>query len=484
METKVIQMKKTWFFPLLTCSLLWLTGCQNGQDAAATAAVDTGPIEALVEDSGTVVNRDPYAIYPTVSGKITSCTFEEGDAVQKGDVLYTIDSTALEDQIAQAELSLKSAQQSLTQAEAACGDLSVRAKASGTVTALHVHVGDFVAAGTPVAELTDREQLLLTVPFSTADAAAIRPGASAAITFVSYSGEVSGTVTRVYDAPSALSGGREGVYVEIRFRNPGALSGSETAMAQIGTAACMEAGQVKAGTAQSIYAAQSGQVLTLSVDTGSAVQAGDTVLTLDNAAVTNARDNARLAVESASVSLSQLKAKRSDYTLTAPADGMITVRQAKAGDFASAAAPLATLAQENALGVEAAVDEIYIEKIFAGQAASVTFTDDSGAERTYPAAVRRTAEEGIASGGVTDYTVELNLENTEGLRAGMNVSVSIVTARKEQCLRVPSAAVHNGTVQVQRSGKPETVPVTTGLSGGGYTEILDGLSEGDTVLLS
>ena len=92
METKVIQMKKTWFFPLLTCSLLWLTGCQNGQDAAATAAVDTGPIEALVEDSGTVVNRDPYAIYPTVSGKITSCTFEEGDVVQKGDVLYTIDS--------------------------------------------------------------------------------------------------------------------------------------------------------------------------------------------------------------------------------------------------------------------------------------------------------------------------------------------------------------------------------------------------------
>lgn len=476
-------MKKLWLFPLLTCGLLWLTGCQNGQDTPSTAIADTGPIEMLVEDSGTVVNRDPYAIYPTVSGKITACAFEEGDAVQKGDVLYTIDSTALEDQITQAKLSLKSAQQSLAQAQEACGDLTVRTKASGTVTALHVHVGDFVAAGTPIAELTDREQLLLTVPFSTADAAAIRPGAAAAITFVSYSGEVSGTVTRVYETPSALSGGREGVYAEIRFRNPGALSGSETAMAQVGTAACMEAGQTKAGTAQSIYAAQSGQVLTLAIDAGSAVQAGDAVMTLDNATLTNARDNAQLAVESAAVSLSQLEVKRSDYTLTAPADGIMTVRQAKAGDFASAATPLATLAQKNTLGVEVAVDEIYIEKIFAGQEASVTFSDDSGTEHTYAAVVRRVAEEGIVSGGVTDYTVELNLENTEGLRAGMNVSISIVTARKEQCLRVPAAAVHNGTVQVQRGDKSETLPVKTGLSGGGYIEILDGLSESDTVLL-
>lgn len=129
------------------------------------------------------------------------------------------------------------------------------------------------------------------------------------------------------------------------------------------------------------------------------------------------------------------------------------------------------------------MDEIYIEKIFAGQEASVTFSDDSGTEHTYAAVVRRVAEEGIVSGGVTDYTVELNLENTEGLRAGMNVSISIVTARKEQCLRVPAAAVHNGTVQVQRGDKSETLPVKTGLSGGGYIEILDGLAEGDTVLL-
>ena len=479
---KVIHVKKTLIFPLLSCCLL-LAGCQSSKETANTAAADIGTIVSPVEDSGTVVNRDPYSIYPTVSGKITACNFEEGDAVKAGDVLYVIDSTALEDQITQAELSLKSAQQSYAQAMDACDDLTVLAKANGTVTALHVHVGDFVSAGTPIATLLDRQQLLLTVPFSTADAAAIRSGDSAKITFTSYSGDVTGTVKRIYDTPSAFSGGREGVYVEISFNNPGALSGSETATAQIGAMACMEAGQVKAGTAQSIYATQSGQVLTLAIDTGSAVQSGDAVMTIDNASLTNARDNARLAVETASVNLSQLKAKRADYTLTAPADGTMVTRLSKTGDFAAAAKPLAILAQENSLGIEVSIDEIYIEKVFAGQEASVTFTDDSGTERTYAAAVRRVAEDGIVSGGVTDYTVELNLEDTAGLKAGMNVFVSIVTAEKENCLRIPTSAVSGGAVQVQSGGKTEEVSVKTGLSGGGYTEILDGLSEGDIVVL-
>ncbi len=161
---------------------------------------------------------------------------------------------------------------------------------------------------------------------------------------------------------------------------------------------------------------------------------------------------------------------------------MIT-RQCKAGDFASAATPMAILAQENSLGIEVSIDEIYIEKIFAGQEASVTFTDDSGAEHTYSAAVRRVAESGIVSGGVTDYTVELNLENTDGLRAGMNVFVSILTAQKQNCLRIPSSAVNGGIVQVQNGDRTTEVAVKTGVSGGGYTEILEGLSEGDIVVL-
>ena len=476
-------MKRRFLIPLLPLLLLCAAGCQSGQTGAETATAEMGAVEDLVEDSGTVVHRDPYSIYAVVNAKITACHFEEGDSVKEGDILYELDDSDLEDQIAQAELSLKSAQQSYNQSVAACGDLTVRAEAAGTVTALHLHEGDFVSAGTPIAEVSDRKSMTLTVPFSVEEAANISPGAAAAITFTTYSGTVSGTVQRVYDTPSALSGGREGVYVEISFTNPGALAGGETAAARIGAAACMESAQVEAATAQTLYATQSGQVASLSIDTGSAVSRGDIIMTIENDSLTNTRDSAKLSVESAQVNLSQLTAKRKDYILRAPADGIILSRTAREGDYASAATPLATLAEENSLGVEVSVDEIYIEKLFTGQEATVSFTDDRGQSREYSATVRRISQSGVTSGGVTNYTVELTLDDTQGLRSGMNVQASIVTGARENCLRIPTEALSGNTVQVQREGKTEEVTVKAGISGGGYTEILEGLSEGDIVVL-
>lgn len=463
---------------------LLAAGCaSSGEPAGTTVHPERGVVENLVEDTGTAAYRDPYSVIPVVSGKILSCAFEEGDAVEAGQTLYVIDSSDLEDQITQARLSLKSAEESYAQSAAGCEDLTVTASAAGSVTAVYVHVGDFVAAGSPIAEVVDSARLTLTVPFAKPDAAVMAAGSPAVVSFPSYSGQVAGTVQRIYETPTALEGGREGVYVEISLQNPGSLTAGTLATAEVGTAACMEAGAVAFATQQSIYAAQSGQVLELFIEAGSAVARGQTVMTIENAGLTNAAANAALAVESAQVSLAQLEDRLEDYILPAPVDGVVISRLAKAGDFAAAASPMATLAETGSLCVQAEIDEIYIDRIWPGQEASVTFTTDSGERRTYAAAVRKVDDTGVTSGGVTDYTVELALEDTGGLRAGMNVSVAIVTQRREDCLRLPAAAVSGDTVQLLRDGKTETVPVTVGLSGGGYVEILSGLTQEDAVLL-
>lgn len=82
-------------------------------------------------------------------------------------------------------------------------------------------------------------------------------------------------------------------------------------------------------TEQSIYATQSGQVASLPIQAGTAVTAGQTVMTLENASLTNAVTNASLSVESAQVNLAQLEAKRADYTVTAPVDGTVLERPFK-----------------------------------------------------------------------------------------------------------------------------------------------------------
>lgn len=469
---------------LSVLGLLLLSGCSgSGQDEYRTVQPDTGPVEYRVEDTGTVTYADNYTIVPTVSGTVTECTFQEGDTVTAGQTLYTIDSDALEDQIVQAQLSVDSAQASLSQAQAACADLTVVSHASGSVTAVNVHVGDMISAGTPVAQVVDSLNLKLTVPFSLEDAAALTPGSAAVISFPGMADTLTGTVVRVYDTPVALSGSRTGVNVEFSFRNPGTLASGASAMASVNGVQCMEAGTIAYATEQAIYSAQSGQVLTLSIQEGESVTAGQTILTLKNDSLTNAVTNASLQVRSAQTSLSQLMDQREDYTITAPADGVILSRTSKEGDLASAGSPMAVLAQPEALCVHASIDEQYIDRVGTGQSVSITFTTDTGEQRTYTGSVRRVEDTGVTSGGVTDYTVEIALDNTDGLRDGMNVSVSILTEGKENCLRVPAKAVDGDTVQVLRNGKAETVTVETSLWGSEYVEILSGITEEDEVIL-
>lgn len=462
--------------------LLLLGGC-TVRETYETVRPDRGAVECRVEDTGRAAYRDNYTIVPTVSGRVLTCTFQEGDTVEEGQLLYVIDSGELEDQITQARLALQSAETSLAQSSAACEDLAVRSSAAGTVTAVHVHVGDFVNTGTPIAQVVDSAHLTLTVPFVPADAAALVPGSAAVITFPALADSVNGTVVRVYDTPTVFAGGREGVFVEFSLDNPGALASGGTATASVGGLTCMEAGQLSNATEQAIYATQSGQVLTLPIQAGTAVAEGQTVMTIKNDSLTNAAVNAALARDKAEVSLSQLIDKIGDYSITAPADGFILTRTAKAGDLAAAGSPLAVLAQPEALCVQVDIDELYIDRVWSGQTAEVSFTAEDGETQVYAAAVTRIDDTGISAGGVTEYMVELTLESREGLRAGMNVSVSLLVDRREDCLRLPSRAVVNNTVQVLKDGAPVETAVCTGLSGGGFVEILEGLSQEDEVVL-
>ena len=235
----------------LTGVLLLLSGCSGGVDEYQCVHPETGTlVQQLVEGTGTVSYREEYSVIPTVSAKILSCSIEEGDTVTAGQVLYVLDSGALEDQITQARLSLNSAQASYAQAVDACTDLTVPAHASGTVTEVYVHVGDYVNTGTAIASLVDSANLTLTVP-SRRRTRRTWPRAIPRRSPFRDRRARSPSVERVYDTPTALSGGREGVYVEFAFRNPGAVLSGTAALASVGGAACMEAGTVANATEQS-----------------------------------------------------------------------------------------------------------------------------------------------------------------------------------------------------------------------------------------
>jgi trimeric autotransporter adhesin len=74
------------------------------------------------------------------------------------------------------------------------------------------------------------------------------------------------------------------------------------------------------------------------------------------------------------------------------------------------------------------------------------------------------------------------------LRDGMSATVTVVINQVVGVLTVPTSAVHtNGTastVEVLKNGVPSTVVVTVGSADPSRTQIVSGLSEGDTVVIA
>lgn len=126
--------------------------------------------------------------------------------------------------------------------------------------------------------------------------------------------------------------------------------------------------------------------------------------------------------------------------------------------------------------------------IIAGQRARVTFTAVPGLQ--LDGSVLAVAPGGVNISGVTNYYVTVVLaQGDPRLRAGQTVEVSVITASVDNALVVPDAAVtrEGGRSYVNTpgpSGQPVRVQFQAGATGGGNTQVLSGLSEGQVVLLT
>ena len=90
---------------------------------------------------------------------------------------------------------------------------------------------------------------------------------------------------------------------------------------------------------------------------------------------------------------------------------------------------------------------------------------------------------------VVTYNVTMALDNlTPLVKPGMSANVSVVVAKADNVLHVPTAAVRGSaataTVTLMNAGKQTPVVVTVGVRGDDATEVTSGLNPGDQVLVS
>lgn len=455
------------------------SGCVKNDNANAVT-LTRGTIEQVVTETGTVKFDDEYTVTPLVSGKILTANFEEGDTVKKDDILYTIDNVDLRNQIEQTEVSLEKAKESQKQAKNASSDLSLYSKASGLVTKVYVHRGDYINPGTPICDVIESNYMKLTIPFSFPENTNVYNGMKVKVIMTVNGAEVTGFVNKVYETTQSFDGGRRGKNIEIKIQNPGALKKGDTAYAEIDGISSLSSGMLENFTEQTIVASQSGEIINLPVSEGRNISTGTLVMQVKNDSVTNSVSNSWLNVKDIEISLSQLKEKLNDYIIKAPSDGVVISKTMKENDIAASGSPLAVVADTNKLYVNAQIDEMYIKNIWKGQKARTTV--QNGENKEYQGFVRQISDSGVEKNGVTYYNVEIELDNAIDLIDGMNMDISIITSEKENVLYLPKEYVSGDKVTVLSKHKKEFRTVKTGIKNDKFVEITEGLKINEKVI--
>lgn len=440
---------------------------------------------------GTLKPAQTYTVTSLVDGKILTADFEEGDVVEEGTVLYTVDSADAATNVEKAQIALEQAQRNY---EKVVDRQYVRAEASGTVSVLKVKKGDEITSGQEVAIIRDSSTMLLSLLFPAVDAANFWVGQDALVTLDGTFEQIPGRVLSVTGTDALGTGNMLTRTVVVAVPNAGGLTTAQAATASVAGIHSIASAAFTYNDEKTLTASSAGTVTGLLVKEGDAVDKDAILIELSGDDLTESIQSASETLRNAELSMKNMEDTMANYTITSPIKGTIVQKNYKQGDSLSTGKEMCIIYDLSYLEMVISVDELNISALEVGQ--PVVITADAVNGQSYEGKVTRVSVAGNTSGGTTTYPVTIRIDQTEGLRPGMNANAEIVTAKSSQTLTVPNAAIIRGNYVLVTTDSPSAanadesmtapegyvyVPVKTGVSGDDYTEILSGLCAEDTI---
>ena len=444
----------------------------QGDQSVSTATVKRTDISSELTASSSLSPKDTYEVTSLVEGEVIEANFEEGDVVEKGQVLYRIDASSMDSDLSSAQTSLQRAKESAQTAQsdyaeetARIAGNTYRSTASGYIKTLYIKEGDKVNNGTKIADLYDDSVMKITVPFLSGEAAEINVGDEAAVTLEDTGEQISGTVTVVSSMEETLSGGRLVKNVTVEVSNPGGLTTDTAASVTVDGFVCSAEGTFAAKTETTLSVELSGnkslEIENLLIHEGSYVEKNSELFQVTAKTAEEYLKEFKDAVESADDNLENAENKLSntqdsvdDYTITAPISGTVITKNAKVGDkiskSSSGTTTMAVIYDLSTMTLEMSVDELDVSSIKVGQ--SVEITADAVEGETFTGTVTNVSLQSSYSNGVTNYPVTVTLDDTGSLLPGMNVDAKIILDSSENALVIPASALMRGNrVYVKKS---------------------------------
>lgn len=199
-------------------------------------------------------------------------------------------------------------------------------------------------------------------------------------------------------------------------------------------------------------------------------------------------------IKSYEASVENIRAQVAKTFLRSPISGTVTKQDAKVGEIVSANSIVASVISSGNYEIDSHIPEVDIARIKIGDKARITL-DAYGNDVVFEAKVISIDPAETVIEGVATYLTKLNFTKPDSrIKPGMTANMDIVSARHENALSVPQRAVQKETgkefvvvykgVDDKKTYITEKRIVTTGLRGvDGYIEIVDGLKEGEEVVI-
>lgn len=188
----------------------------------------------------------------------------------------------------------------------------------------------------------------------------------------------------------------------------------------------------------------------------------------------------RLEIEIFRKTLDEKRRQLEDARIASPRDGVLTFVLRDIGSLISPGAQVATVSDPKHFRIQADIADDYAERLHVG-AKAVVHLDNRRIEGSI------TNITPAAKNGVVRFFVRLPADDIPALRSGLKVTVYVLTALKNECVRIPFGHYYHGEgvyeLYVRKGNVLERREVRLGGSGESFVEVLSGLEPDEEVLL-
>ena len=424
--------------------------------AQLTVPVAAKNVTLRITASGKVVPVQSVNISPKNPGVLSQLYVEQGDRIQKGQILARMDSAGIEAQRSQYRANLAQSQAQLAEAVAGSHPQEI-AQARARLAQAQAQLAQARAGNRPQEIAQSQSQV---------DAAQAK---------VNYTNEQVKRYQYLY---------KEGA--EKKQLLDQAISEDKSARANLE--------EVK----KRLSLVQSG-TRTEEIDQRQAAvtEARAALVLLEDGTRSEEIVQRQAAVAGAEAQLKGVQVQLDETIIRAPLSGIVTQKYANVGAFVTPTTSASTSASATsssivavARGLEilAQVPEADIGRIKSGQ--QVEIVADAYADQVFKGNVRLIAPEAVVEQGVTSFQVRVALDTgTDKLRSGLNVDLTFLGDRINDALVLPTVSIvtekgQTGVLVPDANNKPQFREVTVGAQIQNQTQILGGVKEGDRIFVN